>query len=315
MFRRLAIESMAPRLPLPNTAGHATVALSWPTMACAMRLQSGAAAAAASTAAPSIEEETQPLGRPVSRYRVKRKAAGQQGGGGGHGTHQPVNMKPTEDTTSGSSNGANQASAASTSSPPPSAGMYDAQNCTSGSSTNPFATTNGSSSTAPAAGGANKKSLWGGKSSSCADESAAPVKPISALQKRMAAFADKPKFSLTPNALYRIKTLLQLRTPSPGETADDIPIGIRVGIKKRGCSGLSYTVNYEPKENPAQRKLEDAKIVQGSIWVYVDADALFYVIGTKMDFTVSQVEEKFTFLNPNQKDSCGCGESFQPYDA
>jgi len=276
MFRRLTAFSAVPCSEAIRSG------IQW-----AGRSQADAAASAAST--PDATEA--PLSRPVSRYRVKRKAQTSQ-----------VSMKSTAGTDATET--ATSSAAASSSD----AGKYVGSSAPKSSI--PLTTEKQVSGN-----GKERKSLWGGKASSCAEESAAPVKPLSALQRRMAAMADKPKFSLTPNALYRIKTLLQLRTPEAGETENDIPIGIRVGIKKRGCSGLSYTVNYEPKENPTKRRAGDAVIEQGGIYVYVDEDALFYVIGTKMDFTVSQVEEKFTFLNPNERESCGCGESFQPFDA
>lgn len=147
--------------------------------------------------------------------------------------------------------------------------------------------------------------------SSCAEESG-PVKgkPLTALQKRMLDKKDKAVFILNPNAVYRVKTLLDLHKST--HSNEKQPIGIRIGVKKRGCSGYSYTVNYEFDDGV--KKPQDTRVDQSGVSIFVDGDALFYVVGTVMDFTVSNVEEKFTFTNPNQKYQCGCGESFMPFD-
>jgi iron-sulfur cluster assembly accessory protein len=148
--------------------------------------------------------------------------------------------------------------------------------------------------------------------SSCAEDSG-PIekKPLSALQKRQLAMKDKKAFALTPLAMHRIKLLLSGHNASA--TASNRANGIRVGVKRRGCSGYSYTINYALERDP-QIKPDDTHVEQGGVHVYVDHTALFFVIGTEMDFVTSNVEEKFTFKNPNQKHGCGCGESFMPYD-
>lgn len=110
------------------------------------------------------------------------------------------------------------------------------------------------------------------------------------------------------------------------------PNGIRIGVRRRGCSGYSYTVNYHfPSTSSGSKQsstfaggalqkstrpsaLSDVIVEQDGVQVVVAADALFYVIGTQMDYVVRDVQEKFVFANPNQKYSCGCEESFMPYD-
>ncbi len=191
---------------------------------------------------------------------------------------------------------------------------------------------------------------------SCGDSAPAEQRPLTALQRRQLAAKDKLVFSLTTNAVYRIKTLMDAHNadvsareapaaaaaagsggrgggaaavPAPA-AAGNRAVGIRVGVMKHGCSGYSYTVNYALEsdlEAHLRRKAElerkhgvglipiealDSHVEQNGVHVIVDGGALFYVVGTKMDYVVSNVEEKFEFANPNKKASCGCGESFMP---
>lgn len=129
---------------------------------------------------------------------------------------------------------------------------------------------------------------------------------------------DKVAFTLTAAAVHRVKLLMSLHnnkrsTASPENGAasggDAEAIGIRIGVKRRGCSGYSYTVNYAFDKDP-NIKPGDTHVQQDGVNIYVDGNALFYVIGTVMNFTSTNVEEKFTFQNPNKTHSCGCDESF-----
>ena len=166
--------------------------------------------------------------------------------------------------------------------------------------------------------GKGQSPLPSAKSSSCATERPAEKRALTPLQRRMLSMKEKPAFSLTPNAVYRVKTLLAAHAEnvsrnggSLDSTPSDPPKGIRIGVKKRGCSGYSYTVTYDYGSTP---KPEDVVVEESGFRVVVDGGALFYVIGTVMDFTVTDVEEKFTFRNPNERYKCGCQESFMPFD-
>lgn len=182
--------------------------------------------------------------------------------------------------------------------------------------------------------GGKAEALFGARSSCAEDTGPLHERALSPLQKRQLLFRNKAAFVLTPQALRRVKFLLsQYAANHPEEVAAGgrVPTGIHIGVRRRGCSGYSYTVNYyfpptaaETAEREARRQQkgkkapsflqEDVVVEQEGVLVVVEADALFYVIGTEMDYVVRNVEEKFTFKNPNQKYSCGCEESFMPFD-
>jgi iron-sulfur cluster assembly protein len=82
-------------------------------------------------------------------------------------------------------------------------------------------------------------------------------------------------------------------------------LGIRVGIKTRGCSGLSYFIEYADEKNPY-----DEVVLAEDVTVLIDPKAMMFVFGIVMDFETTELESGFTFKNPNEKGRCGCGESF-----
>jgi iron-sulfur cluster assembly protein len=82
-------------------------------------------------------------------------------------------------------------------------------------------------------------------------------------------------------------------------------MGIRVGIKTAGCSGLSYVLEFVD-EPEAQDEVFD----QGDFSLIVDPKSLLYLDGTELDFVKEGLNEGFQFNNPNVKSECGCGESF-----
>ena len=82
-------------------------------------------------------------------------------------------------------------------------------------------------------------------------------------------------------------------------------VGLRIGIRKTGCSGFAYIIDYADDIEP-----EDAVFNQSGITVVVDNDSLKLIDGTQVDFVKEGLNEAFKFRNPNVKGECGCGESF-----
>ena len=103
--------------------------------------------------------------------------------------------------------------------------------------------------------------------------------------------------SLTDAAARKIQQTLTRR----GKGA-----GIRIGVRTTGCSGLAYVLEYVDAPNP-----EDQCIDCNNCKVYVDPKSCPYVQGTEIDFVRQGLNEGFEFRNPNEKDRCGCGESFR----
>ena len=81
-------------------------------------------------------------------------------------------------------------------------------------------------------------------------------------------------------------------------------VGLKIGIKKGGCAGMEYTMDWAEKVGPGDEVVEKdgARLV-------IDPMAVLYLIGTEMDYQVDKLAAKFVFNNPNQKSACGCGES------
>ncbi|KAK6617411.1 hypothetical protein RUM43_014420 [Polyplax serrata] len=101
---------------------------------------------------------------------------------------------------------------------------------------------------------------------------------------------------LTPSAVKKIKEILQGKTEF---------IGLKVGVRQRGCNGLSYTLDYASEKGNL-----DEEVVQDGVRVFIDRKAQLTLIGTEMDYIKDKLSEEFVFNNPNIKGTCGCGESF-----
>ena len=102
--------------------------------------------------------------------------------------------------------------------------------------------------------------------------------------------------SLTQSAADRVKSYLDARGKG---------VGLRVGIKKTGCNGYAYVVNYADEIDDSDIVFED----QG-VKVVVDKESLELIDGTEVDFVKQGLNEAFRFRNPNVTGECGCGESF-----
>lgn len=102
--------------------------------------------------------------------------------------------------------------------------------------------------------------------------------------------------SLTDAAANRVRTFLANRGKG---------LGLRLGVKTTGCSGLAYVLEFvdELQEGDEVFEHNDVKVI-------IDAKSLVYLDGTELDFVKNGLNEGFEFKNPNQKDECGCGESF-----
>lgn len=102
--------------------------------------------------------------------------------------------------------------------------------------------------------------------------------------------------TLTDAAANRVKDFLANR--GKGE-------GLRLGVRTSGCSGMAYVIEFADVIEPEDTVFED-----NGVKLIIDAKSLVYLDGTEVDFAKEGLSEGFQFNNPNAKDSCGCGESF-----
>ena len=103
--------------------------------------------------------------------------------------------------------------------------------------------------------------------------------------------------SLTEEAKIRIRGII---SESESET-----LGVRIAVTSGGCAGYSYDMTYVDKINPADELVE-----QDDIKVFVDPAAIMFLLGSTMDFKSDKFKSGFVFMNPNETERCGCGESF-----
>ena len=103
---------------------------------------------------------------------------------------------------------------------------------------------------------------------------------------------------LSDNAASRIKEIMS--------KADNTTIGVRVGVKSGGCAGMSYVMEYAKEVKKNEEVIEDK-----GVKVFIDANAVMYLLGTEMDYKKDKFSSQFIFKNPNETERCGCGESFK----
>ena len=103
--------------------------------------------------------------------------------------------------------------------------------------------------------------------------------------------------NVTPSAVNHIKEMISSRGKNT--------LGIKVGINTKGCSGLSYTMEFVDQIDD-----NDEMIVIDDVKIFIDKKASLFLIGTEMYYEKGELESGFKFINPNEKGRCGCGESF-----
>jgi iron-sulfur cluster assembly protein len=103
--------------------------------------------------------------------------------------------------------------------------------------------------------------------------------------------------TLSETAAARVKSTLESRGKG---------LGIRLGVKTTGCSGMAYTIEFVD-----QPTTEDMSFITHGVHIFVDPKSLAYLDGVQLEWVKKGLNEGFDFTNPNERDRCGCGESFR----
>ena len=109
----------------------------------------------------------------------------------------------------------------------------------------------------------------------------------------------KDILTLTESAVSRVRQIMELRDDEPPA------IGVRIGVRNAGCSGMSYSMDYATEVSAMDEVVET-----GGVKVMVDPAAIMFLIGTELDYKEEKLSAGFVFNNPNVTSTCGCGESF-----
>ena len=109
----------------------------------------------------------------------------------------------------------------------------------------------------------------------------------------------RPKvLTLTEAAADRVRAIV---------ARSDKPVaGLRVGVKKGGCAGMEYTMEYAAEAGPMDEVVEEK-----GVRILIDPSAILFLLGTEMDYRSDKLSSGFVFKNPNQTGACGCGESVE----
>lgn len=113
----------------------------------------------------------------------------------------------------------------------------------------------------------------------------------------MFAAGDTKMITLTDRAAERVRALMA--------KADDGVVGLRLGVTSKGCSGMSYKMDYVSEAQPHDEVAEDK-----GVRIMIDPLATMFILGTEIDYVEDTLQSGFVFNNPNAKSLCGCGESF-----
>ena len=100
---------------------------------------------------------------------------------------------------------------------------------------------------------------------------------------------------LSNSAAERIKQIMS--------KAENTAIGVRVGVKSGGCAGMSYIMEYAREIKPNEEVIEEK-----GVKVFIDPEAIIYLLGTEMDYKKEKFSSQFIFKNPNETERCGCGD-------
>ena len=112
----------------------------------------------------------------------------------------------------------------------------------------------------------------------------------------MFSIPGKQAVTLTPAAVKQISTLME-------KSGGDV-VGLRLGVKKGGCAGMEYTLDYAKEVDP-----NDEVVEQDGARVMIAPMAQMFLFGTEIDYKTGLLESGFSFNNPNVAEACGCGES------